>query len=63
MNPPAACLQSLKSQRQTSTGCAMRLLMAETTARYYAACLLLALEFLHSSGLMHRDVSLVTHNL
>ncbi|GIL60723.1 hypothetical protein Vafri_15253 [Volvox africanus] len=33
-----------------------RLLMSETSARFYLACLVEALSFLHGKGLLHRDV-------
>ncbi|GFR43980.1 hypothetical protein Agub_g5124, partial [Astrephomene gubernaculifera] len=33
-----------------------RLLMSEASARFYVACLLEALTFLHTRGLLHRDV-------
>ncbi|GLC59842.1 cGMP-dependent protein kinase [Pleodorina starrii] len=33
-----------------------RLLMSETSARFYTGCLLEALSFLHGKGLLHRDV-------
>lgn len=49
--------QSLKDRRGAEK---QRLLMSEGSARYYIGCLLLALEFLHGHGLLHRDVSVTS---
>ncbi|KXZ54137.1 hypothetical protein GPECTOR_5g237 [Gonium pectorale] len=48
-----AMLASLKDRRGANK---QRLLMSEASARYYFACLLLALDFMHSNGLLHRDI-------
>ncbi|GFR46637.1 hypothetical protein Agub_g8248 [Astrephomene gubernaculifera] len=48
-----AVLASLKDRRGSNK---QRLLMSEASARYYMGCLLLAMDFLHTSGLLHRDI-------
>ncbi len=53
-----ASLQGLAARRgPCSDPASERLLMSESSARYYLACLLEALGYLHGRNLLHRDVS------